>query len=162
MVGQAVATVRVALGAVDRQVVRRAVGSDAVVPVGAAILARLDEVASDQAVGGQEARTQLVVVHHALPGAVHVFHLEQRTDGRGLRRDPHGARDDVADDPWPNVRTLVAEVLVAVGGLLGPPASDGGAPAGKQDALVVVLYVQVKTWVALAWLRVAHALVVPG
>ena len=153
MVGQPVAAVREAVGAVHRQVFRRAVQAHAVVEVGAPVLPGRDDVAGDEAVGRQITGAELVVVDHVLVLAPHLLGLDQAADGRRGRREPDRARHHVADDPRAHVRALVAEVLVAVAGLLGAPAADGGAPLGQHDVLVPVLHVQGELRILLARLR---------
>ena len=160
MVRQPVTAVREAVGAVDRQVVRRAVRAHAVVEVVAAVLAGDHEVTRDQTVRRQIARAELVVVHHAHPLAVDGLALGQRPDRRRRGRDPHRPRDDVADHARADVRLLVAEVFVAVRRLLRSPAADGRPPARQRRQLAADLRVQRQRRVLLARLRLVVALLV--
>ena len=137
-------------------------GADAVVPIRLAGLARDHQIAGDEAIGREESRAQLIVVDHPLPEAVDRLGLDQGANGRGLGRDPHRASHHVADHTWPHVRAFVAIVFVAVRGLLGAPAADGGAPARERDALFLVLHVDVEAGVTLARLWVARARRIPG
>ncbi len=106
VVRQPVAAVRVAVGAVDRQVVRRAVRADPVVEIVVPVLPRHHEVAGDETVGREVAGAELVVIDDPHPLAVDQLPLDQRPD-----RVEAGAIQTGPETTWRITRGPMSEPL---------------------------------------------------